>query len=147
MPKREKKTNCADQLKVEKNDLSDKIKKITKNLYYTSETDAKIMPFRGEKAEAVTASEIINQTKCAEDSPIEEIDFCKFFAPLTAMQDWYGDEEKASAKKYAELKDLLEKNLRDLKVFKLGKIQLDVYAVGLDAENYLAGIKTRAVET
>ncbi len=40
-----------------------------------------------------------------------------------------------------------EKNLRNLKVFKVGKIQLDIYVVGLDAENRLLGIKTKAVET
>ncbi len=45
------------------------------------------------------------------------------------------------------MKDLLEKNLKDLKVFKVGKIQLDVYAVGLDAESNVIGIQTKAVET
>ncbi len=40
-----------------------------------------------------------------------------------------------------------EKNLRDLKVFKIGKIQIDVYVVGLDAEDNLLGIETKAVET
>ncbi|MCA1623686.1 MAG: nuclease A inhibitor family protein [Acidobacteria bacterium] len=34
-----------------------------------------------------------------------------------------------------------------MKVFKIGKIELDVYAVGLNAENRLMGIKTKAVET
>jgi hypothetical protein len=66
---------------------------------------------------------------------------------LTEIQDWFGDEEKETAQKFARLRELLEKNLRDLKVFKVGKIQLDVYVVGLDAESKLTGIKTKAVET
>jgi len=45
------------------------------------------------------------------------------------------------------LKILLEKKLKELKVFKIGKIQLDIYVVGLDAESNLTGIQTKAVET
>ena len=63
------------------------------------------------------------------------------------MQDWFGDEETATANKFAELKKLLEDNLRYLKVFKIGKIELDIYIVGLDVESNLIGIKTKAVET
>ncbi len=44
-------------------------------------------------------------------------------------------------------KNLLEANLRDLRVFKIGEIQIDIYVVGLDVENNLTGIQTKAVET
>jgi len=147
MRKREKKMNCEIEKEEKENDLIVKIKKITNGLYYSSETDEKILPFQGKRAEAVTAQEIINQTKSAESTPVEERDFNDFFAPLTEMQDWFGDEEKATAEKFAELKNLLEQNLQNLKVFKLGKIQLDIYVVGLDAQSNLTGIKTKAVET
>ena len=129
------------------NDLSEQIKKAAENLYYISETDAEILPFVGEPAETVTKEEVLKQTKSANDAPIEEKSFTEFFARLTKIQDWFGEEEKETAGKFAALKELLEKNLRDLKVFKLGKIQLDVYVVGLDAGNILTGIKTKAVET
>ncbi len=89
----------------------------------------------------------MKQTENAANAPVEERDFAEFFKRLTEIQDWFGDEEKATAQKFAELKDLLERNLRDLKVFKIGKIQIDVYVVGLEAENNLLGIKTKAVET
>ena len=129
------------------NDLAKQIKKAVANLYYISETDAEILPFTGEQAEVITKEEILSQTKNAADVPVEVRDFAEFFARLTKIQDWFGDEEKETTQKFARLKELLEKNLRDLKVFKLGKIQLDVYVVGLDAESKLIGIKTEAVET
>ena len=62
-------------------------------------------------------------------------------------QDWYGAEEKHNAERFARLQNLLEENLRDLKVFKIGRIEIDVYVVGLDQNNELIGIKTKAVET
>jgi len=127
--------------------LAEQIKIAVKGLYYISETDAEILPFVGKQAKAVSKQVILSQTKKAADSTVEERDFAGFFARLTEIQDWFGDEEKATAQKFVQLKELLEKNLRDLKVFKIGKIQLNVYVVGLDAEDNLLGIETKAVET
>jgi len=129
------------------NSLKEKIKKACGGLYYISETDAEISPFVGSQAEAVTKEEILSQTKSASDATIEERNFDELIARLTEIQDWFGDEEKQTAQKFADLRGLLKNNLRDLKVFKIGKIELDVYVIGLDAENKLTGIKTKAVET
>lgn len=133
--------------KNEESDLAKQTEKAAEGLYYISETDAEIMPFVGKPAEAVTKEAILNQTGNAADSPVEERNFSEFFARLTTIEDWFGDEEKATAQKFERLEKLLEKNLKDLKVFKIGKIELDVYVVGLDAENILSGVKTKAVET
>jgi len=129
------------------NRLKEQIKVAVEGLYFMSETDSEISPFFGGQAQSVTKEEILSQTKSPTDAPVEERNFTDFFSRLTEIQDWFGDEEKATAQKFAELKKLLESNLRDLKVFKIGKIQLDVYAVGLNAENNLLGIQTKAVET
>lgn len=127
--------------------LSEKIRKVSEGLYYISETDAEILPFAGTKAEAVTKENLLSQTGNAPDMPVEERDFTEFFARLTKIQDWFGDEEKRTAARFVELKKLLEENLKDLKMFKVGRIQIDIYVVGLDAEENLIGIKTKAVET
>ena len=37
--------------------------------------------------------------------------------------------------------------MKDLKVFKVGQIELDIYVVGLDSQGVLTGITTKAVET
>jgi len=123
------------------------IKKLSEGLYYISETDAPVSPFVGSKAEAVSKEEILRQTKSASDAPVEERNFGEIFARLTKLQDWFGDEEKASAEKFGRLKEFLEQNLKDLKVFKIGRIQIKIYFVGLDREGKLMGIQTEAVET
>jgi hypothetical protein len=129
------------------NAVKEQIKAATEGLYFMSETDSEIFPFFGTQAKEVTKEEILRQIKSSTNAPVEEKNFTDFFARLTEIQDWFGDEEKETAQKFAELKKLLENNLRDLRVFKIGKIQLDVYAVGLNAENNLLGIQTKAVET
>ncbi len=128
-------------------ELKQQIGKLCEGLYYMSETDAEITPYTGSEAEATTKEEILSQTKSAPNTPVEERDFDEFFPRLTEIQDWFGDEEKQMVRKFTGLRDLLKNNLKDLKVFKIGKIELDVYVVGLDAENRLMGIKTKAVET
>lgn len=135
---------CESPVKI---DLGKQIAEAVKGLYYVSETDAEILPFVGAKSQTVSVEEILIQTKNESNAAIEERNFADFFARLTEIQDWFGDEEKQTAAKYTVLKNLLEKNLRELKVFKIGKIELDVYVVGLDAENILTGIRTKAVET
>lgn len=147
MAKRRKKKNFFAENNVKENELATEIEKIATGLYYISETDAEILPFSGNKAEIVSVEEILKQTANAADTAVEERDFDEFFGRLTEIKDWFGDEETANAHKFAELKKLLEVNLKDIRVFKIGKINLDIYVVGLDAENKLMGIKTEAVET
>lgn len=146
MSKRKKKMTLMEK-SVSEPSLQERIKNASEGLYYISETDAEILPFTGLKAESVTKEEVLRQTNNQSDAPVEEREFSEIFARLTKIQDWFGDEENAMAEKFSALKDLLEKNLRDLKVFKIGRIDIDIYFVGLDAENNLTGIQTKATET
>ncbi len=145
--KKSKKMNLNKDVNSKTEEFLAQIENLTDGLCYMSETDARILPFTGQKAAAVTATEVLSQTKSAPNAAIEERDFSEFFGRLSDNQGWFGEEEKATALKFADLKSLLEKNLKDLKVFKIGKIQIDIYAVGLDTQSILIGIQTKAVET
>ena len=118
-----------------------------KGLIYLSETDAPMLSLAGKQADTVTAETILQQTGRGADTPVEEVDLATFFARLTAINDWYDDARKASAKRFLDLQKLLEENLRELKVFKVGRIQLDIFVVGLDKDGCLVGVTTKAVET
>jgi hypothetical protein len=142
MPKKKKSTKSQPA-----ETLAEQIRKVSEGLFYISETDAEIYPFAGAKADAVTGENLLSRTGNKPDAPVEERDFTDFFTRLTKIQDWFGDEEKQTAAKYVRLKELLERNLKDLKVFKVGRIEIDIYVVGLDSEGRLTGIKTKAVET
>ncbi len=147
MEKQKKKIKISKEKVTNENGLAENIKKITGGLYYTSESDAEIIPFVGSKVETITDQEILKENNSPAEAPVEERDFAEFFDNLTKMQDWFGEEEKTTAEKFAELKELLESNLNCLKVYRIGKIQLDIYVVGLDCENNVVGIKTKAIET
>ena len=130
-----------------KKDLIKRIKKATANLYYISETDSEISPFIGRRAESVSKENLLLQTGNASGAAVEERNFEDFFTTLTKIQDWFGDEEKRAAQKFSALKELLQRELKNLKVFKVGQIELDIYVVGLDSDNFLTGIQMKAIET
>lgn len=128
-------------------DLAETVENAVRGLYYTSETDAEIKFFTGGKEKSLSADILLKQIGKRENTAVEERDFGDFFADLTKIEDWFGEEERETARKFTVLKKLLEDNLKDLRIFKVGKIEMEIYAVGLDESGRLAGIRTEAVET
>lgn len=120
------------------------ITRSTDGLTYISETDAPVEAFSGGHADTVDITSLIENrgsVKC------EKLSAKKFFDRLTTVSDWFGPEQIETARRFSEVEKILEENLRDLAAFKMGHIQIDIYVVGLDADNNLIGIKTKAVET
>lgn len=127
--------------------LTQRLERACEGLILVSETDAPVRTFVGGPVGEVTSQTILEQTGSSPNEPVDERDFDEFFGRLTAMREWYGDEEKTRAKKFLELYSLLKEFLRDRKVFRIGRTRLDIYAVGLDEEGRLTGVSTYAVET
>jgi hypothetical protein len=71
----------------------------------------------------------------------------EFFNRHTATSDPYDTEAQRIRPRYENLVSLLERRLRDVKVYRVGKTEIDCYALGLDDQGNLAGLKTVAVET
>ncbi len=129
------------------NSFHDRLAKACDGLIYISETDSEIIPFSGETAEAVSADEIMRQAGEPSDAHVEEANAEAFFERLTTSRDWHGPREKEQAAKFALLRDELYSGLTDLKEYRVGRIRINIYIVGIDKEGRLAGVKTRAVET
>ncbi len=128
-------------------DAYEQIAEAAEGLIFISETDAPIDPFRWEQADEVTVETVREMAQIDVDSPAEEADVDAFFSKLTAKKEWFGDRENERAERFAELFDVQRANLRDLRVFRFGRIQVSICVVGLDAEGCLAGVMTKAVET
>ena len=123
------------------------IERACEGLFYLSETDAPVLPFAGSAATGVTQEVVLQQTGISAGQQIEEQSIAVFFDRLTAIKDWFGEAEKARAKKFRDLQKLVEENLRLAKVFRIGTIRVRIFAVGIDAEGRLMGVSTEAVET
>jgi len=121
------------------------IEKSTAGLTYISETDAPVKAVFVAGARSTDASHFIPKGTAAEN--LEARQPREFFDRLTTEKDWFGSREREIAKRFSELEKLLNENLCDLTVLRVGRIQIDIYVVGLDADGNLVGIKTKAVET
>lgn len=87
------------------------------------------------------------------DREVEVRTFAEFFDKLTVPQDWWDDWYYEQAEMYKPIRQVLEDDLTDLQVFRLGgqsgdelSGQIDVVVIGRSGEDLVA-IMTIAVET
>lgn len=97
--------------------------------------------------ENLTTQKILELTGHPQDTPVEVVSIDKFFRIATTEQDWYGEEELATLKKYQEFVEILKRNLSNLEVYRIGEIEIDVYIVGQTSTGDLVGLSTKVVET
>ncbi|MEA5458464.1 nuclease A inhibitor family protein [Arcicella sp. LKC2W] len=129
--------------------LKEQIQVLTTGLLYPSESDEKIEYFEME----LSTEEKINQANfrmfngIKPEINITEMDFEAFFKPLIKIEDWYGEEEKKWATDGLTLKSLLTEKTKDVQIFKVGEISIDVYLFGKAEECKWVGLKTKVIET
>jgi hypothetical protein len=130
-------------------DLAERLRLATEGLVYQSETDAPVRPFvlAGYGARPVTGEALLAAIGRDASTPVETSDAKRFFAGLVTVEDWYGDDERRTAERYAVLEHLLDETLTGVTVVRVGRTQIDVYVVGTTPDGDLAGVVTRAVET
>jgi hypothetical protein len=122
------------------------LKAVCRPLTFISETDADVIPFTAEKPPNRSLSGYLSTLEIASDE-IEEAGFEQFFERLTSEKDWHGPREKKRSQHWSKLRNVLEENLESLRVIRVGRIHIDIYIAGVNAEGRLAGVKTKAIET
>lgn len=127
--------------------LSDRLKSLTEGLSYQSESDYAVEPYARASSEGAPSAEEFAKGRAGEDAAVRELDFDSFFGNYTNEQDWWGEEERAVAAKFQALVKFLKENLSDVKVYRVGGVEADVYVVGRTASGGFEGVKTKIVET
>ena len=70
-----------------------------------------------------------------------------FFQNATTEQEWHDETEKAEVKRYQNLYSWLKNNLRDIQVFLVGEIEIDVYLLGRANQDKVVGLSTKMIQT
>lgn len=117
-------------------------------LLFPSETDAPLLPFFWPQAApaAPTPELVAQQTKVPADAPIKSQSIARFFAPATKEEEWHNDEEREQVRRFRHLLEVIQATLKDVKAFRIGETDIDVYIVG-SVQDGLAGLQTKVVET
>lgn len=130
-------------------DFATQVTPLLTDLLYPSESDEpiEVVDTYLKMAEPLTASHIKDWLMLPPSIYVEEMPEADFWAPVTTVEDWFGDDEKAHAHQFQQLKETLEKLLTDRQVFRVGDTEIDVYLLGKPAEGPRVGLKTKVVET
>lgn len=117
-----------------------------RGLVYVSETDSPIVPVLSATPNDVTVEEFIKNA-VRSNGPVEKRPTAAFFDRLTSEKAWQNEEERSNAGRFSKLRAIVLEQLDGTATYRIGRVQVDIFVLGRDAEGSIAGIRTRSVET
>ena len=129
-------------------DVVNQLKAASSGLQFMSESDYSFEAFawEGQAGEPWTSEKVAQHTGHPAGAPVKVLTLVDFFRPATEEEDWFGPEEKESAAKFRNLERTIASLLSDVKVYRVGQIEIDVYIIG-SCGNDCIGLSTKVVET
>lgn len=125
-------------------EITDRLTKLSKGLLFPSESEYPLELVTWESV-TLTPETILTRSLKPSDTAIESTTLEDFFAPVVTDEDWFEDEDRAIAQRFRDLQTAIA-TLESVQVFKVGKVEIDVYIVGAIGPD-LVGLKTTVVET
>lgn len=125
--------------------LREVLEKVCNGLVYVSESDAEIRAILVERGGSLSLEGFIKRSSSSD--MIETRPAADFFAGLTADRPWHGDTQRERVGQFRELARIFFDNTREQRMFRVGKIRVEIFVVGYDSKGNIAGIRTEAVET
>ncbi len=105
-------------------ELINQLQQASFGLLWQSESD---YPFETVYWENVTDinAKLLQVIDCTPKTKIETRELDSFFKRATEEQEWYDDEEMKECKRYRELVKLLKTHLTDIKVYRVGEVEVN----------------------
>jgi hypothetical protein len=128
-------------------ELLEELEQAIAGLLFMSEADYPFSTFLWKGDIELTEAYLREQAGSGADAPVKVKTVDELFRVAVSEPDWKGEAELALAKRYQSLVRWLKKNLSDLRVYRVGEINIQVYVVGRSPGGSWLGISTRVVET
>ncbi|WP_437691478.1 nuclease A inhibitor family protein [Sorangium sp. So ce176] len=122
------------------------LQEAAQGLLFPSESDHPLHPTRWD-ADASSPAALLAAEGLAADTAVEVTTVGDFFAPVLEPPEEAGEGAQAEAGRYRRLVDLLERELTDLRVYRVGRVEIDVHVLGRHPSGAWIGVKTKVVET
>ena len=123
------------------------LEKAAEGLLFMSESDYPFETVYWKELPEMSPEFLLSVAGLSNDVPVETVSVDHFFRIATSEESWRSEESRREAKKYQNLVRILKDNLDELKVYRLGSINIPVYIVGRSKTGNWLGISTRVVET
>lgn len=131
------------------NSITENFKQTSHDLLMMSESEYpfEVVFWPGQAQEVLTNQKLLKLTSHPPETPIEIVELDYFFRNCAEVKEWHDEIQKQDVQKFQVLVKTLKDNLTDIKVYRLGTIDIDVYVIGKTSSGDLAGISTKVVET
>jgi hypothetical protein len=117
-------------------------------LRYVSEADHPFdfVSYPNAPADALTpqrVAEIVGKP----GAPVEEVPLERFFAGMIESADPADAATQALVPRFRALRELLRRRMPDVRVFRVGQVEMECYLLGTVQSGGVAGLHTQALET
>lgn len=123
-----------------------KIKEASAGLYYLSESDYPFEVVQFDDTNHIESS-LIELSHLDKSSKVEKVTLEYFFRNMTKVYPESTDDQKMFAAKFIMLQNMLQEELTDIVVYRVGETRIDAFIIGKLKDGTLGGLKTKVVET
>ncbi|MFN6486113.1 MULTISPECIES: nuclease A inhibitor family protein [unclassified Nostoc] len=131
------------------NEITEKLKQASDGLLMISESEYpfEVFLWSNQAQEPLTAQKLLQLTGHSLETSIEEVELDYIFRNCAEEKEWHDEIQKQNVPKFKSLVKILKDHLTDIKVYRIGTTNLDIYIIGKTPSADLAGISTKVVET
>ncbi len=128
------------------NERIQKIKDAAEGLLYRSESD---YPFELVQLNTSSSLEqnLIQLSTNIKNAKVEKVTLEHFFRNMIKVYPDDVAEQEMMALKYKNLQDVLQHELQDVTVYRVGEVLVDAFIIGKLPDGTYAGLRTKMVET
>jgi hypothetical protein len=94
----------------------------------------------------LTPEKVLELTNYPPATFVEQVDLDYFFRNVATEKDWHDKIQKENVAKFQNLIQVIKDNLAEIRVYRIGTIEVNVYIVGKTNDG-LAGLATKVIET
>ncbi len=119
------------------------------DLLFMSEIDAPFEVILWDKTPdgEITVGALLKFTGHKGDEYIEETKLETLFSTPTMDQDWHSPEDKKRVMRFRALQECIIANLKELKVFRVGRINIEVFILGRTPSGNILCVSTKQLQT
>ncbi|UTA70276.1 nuclease A inhibitor family protein [Emticicia sp. 21SJ11W-3] len=127
----------------------DMLKECVEGLLYPSESDErlKVIDWQADHQAPFNTILFRKYIGLPATERVETMPWEKFFDVVLNKQDWWTDNEIERAEKFATIKKIMEENLTELEYLRAGRVEIEAYLIGKDADGKWKGLKTLIIES
>jgi hypothetical protein len=115
---------------------------LVEGLWYISESE---YPFEIHELSAADTSAALAQIGLADAQHKDTA--AAFWQKLAQVKDWFGEDDKALASRYASLADFFHRHLPNAQYMRKGNTEVQIALIGQAADGKFYALTTKAIET